>query len=100
MSWLSFDDHLSVNQHSAINNQQFQLLPYTLSILAPTRHNNSYGIVPIDAAISRTSSDSFPCSPMMTTSSPGATSVPVTSIMVMSMQTDPMIGARRPRTSM
>ena len=28
------------------------------------------------------------------------TSVPVTSIIVMSMQTDPTIGARRPRTSM
>ena len=57
-------------------------------------------MVPIDAAISRTSMEASPCSPTITTSSPGATSVPVTSIIVMSMHTEPTIGTRRPRTSM
>ena len=56
--------------------------------------------MPIVAAISRTPIASFPCLPTITTSSPGATSVPVTSIIVMSMQTEPTIGMRRPRTSM
>jgi PAS domain-containing protein len=39
------------------------------------------------------------CRPITTTSSPGATSSPVTSIVIMSMQTDPTIGTRWPRTS-
>ena len=51
------------------------------------------------AAISRTSMRSSPCAPMITTSSPGDTSRPVTSAISMSMQTEPTIGARRPRIS-
>ena len=39
-----------------------------------------------------------PCWPTMTTSSPGSTSTSVTSIIIMSMQTAPTIGTRRPRT--
>ena len=35
------------------------------------RQSSSHGMVPIVAAISRTSIRSAPCSPMMTTSSPG-----------------------------
>ena len=50
-------------------------------------------------AISRASIVSPPWRPMKTTSSPGEASSPVTSIMIMSMQTEPMIGARRPRMS-
>ena len=41
------------------------------SIRVPTRQSSSYGIVPIDAAISRMPISSPPCSPTITTSSPG-----------------------------
>src|SRR5439155_1645217 len=77
-------------------NQQVGHL-YTRSILDPMRQRISYGIVPICAAISRTSIRSPSCDPMITTSSPGDTSRPVTSAISMSMQTEPTIGARRPR---
>src|SRR5262249_24549602 len=70
---------------------------YTRSILDPMRQRISYGMVPICAAISRTSMRSAPCGPMITTSSPGDTSRPVTSAISISMQTEPTTGARRPR---
>ena len=63
-------------------------LVYCRSIRVPTRQSNSYGIVPIDAAISRMPISSAPCSPTITTSSPVDTSSPVTSIVVISMHTD------------
>ncbi len=63
------------------------------------RQSSSHGMVPIVAAISRTSIRSAPCSPMMTTSSPGDASTSVTSIIIMSMHTAPTIGTRRPPTS-
>src|SRR3979409_1423275 len=66
---------------------------YCLSILAPILQTTSYGIVPIAAAISRASiccHDSVPCRPMITTSSPGETSSsPVTSTVIMSLETAP-----------
>jgi hypothetical protein len=53
------------------------------------------------AAISRASiccHGSSPCRPMITTSSPGETSSsPVTSTIIMSIETAPTIGTRRPR---
>ena len=64
----------------------------------PIRQSSSQGIAPMVAAISRMSSRSAPCWPTMTTSSPGSTSTSVTSIIIMSMQTAPTIGTRRPRT--
>ena len=51
------------------------------------------------AATSRTSSRSSPWRPSSTTSSPGETSRPVTSTGIMSIETRPTIGTRRPRTS-
>ena len=56
-------------------------------------------MVPTVAATSLTSRRSSPCVPMMTTSSPGEASIPVTSIIIMSMHTEPTTRARRPRTS-
>src|SRR2546423_11386887 len=55
---------------------------YCLSTLVPRRHTISHGMVPIAAAISRASiccHDSSPWRPIITTSSPGSTSMPVTS---------------------
>ena len=56
----------------------------------------SHGIVPIVAAISRAVISSSPWRPIMTTSSPGDTSRPVTSIVIMSMHTEPTTGTRLP----
>ena len=76
---------------------------YCRSIRAPSRQTISHGIVPIAAAISRASiccHVSSPCRPMITTSSPGCTSSrPVTSTVIMSIETAPTIGTRRPRIS-
>ena len=69
----------------------------------PRRHTTSHGIVPMAAAISRASiccHASSPWRPRITTSSPGSTtSRPVTSTVIMSIDTAPTIGARRPRMS-
>src|SRR5688572_387264 len=76
---------------------------YCRSTRVPSRQTISHGIVPIDAAISRASilcHDSPPCSPRITTSSPGTTSSrPVTSTVIMSIDTAPTTGTRWPRIS-
>src|SRR5215475_5639122 len=59
---------------------------YWRRIRLPRRQRISHGIEPIWPATSLTVISSPPCRPMITTSSPGAMSSPVTSIVIMSIE--------------